>query len=95
MTLHEELSLIDALYCVCATITTLGYGDESFATARGRMFAVFWILSSTVCLAQFFFYLTELYTERRQRSLLKWVLNRKLTFADIEVADLDNDNVVR
>ncbi|XP_056685250.1 two-pore potassium channel 1 isoform X2 [Spinacia oleracea] len=73
---------------------TLGYGDESFATSRGRLFAVFWILSSTICLAQFFFYLTELYTERRQKSFLDWVLTRKLTHADIEAADLDDDNVV-
>lgn len=92
---HEGMSTIDAFYCVCATITTLGYGDESFVTAKGRMFGVFWILSSTICLAQFFYCLTELYSERRQRYLLKRVLGRKLTFADIEAADLDNDNVVR
>ncbi|XP_021719828.1 two-pore potassium channel 1-like [Chenopodium quinoa] len=94
LTLHEEMDLIDAFYCVCATVTTLGYGDESFASAKSRLFAVFWILCSTMCLAQFFFYLTELYTERRQKTFLDWVLSRKLTLADIEEADLDNDNVV-
>ncbi|MCE6983527.1 hypothetical protein EI534_40505, partial [Pseudomonas frederiksbergensis] len=26
----EDLSLFDAFYCVCATITTLGYGDKSY-----------------------------------------------------------------
>ncbi|XP_056695669.1 two-pore potassium channel 1-like [Spinacia oleracea] len=60
----------------------------------GRIFVVSWILSSTICLAQFFFYLTELYTERRQKSFLDWVLTRKLTHADIQAADLDDDNVV-
>ncbi|KAK9715113.1 hypothetical protein RND81_06G144500 [Saponaria officinalis] len=92
--LHENMELIDAFYCVCATITTLGYGDESFVTKGGRIFAVFWILSSTLCLAHFFFYLTQLYTEGRRSAVLKWVLDRKLTFADIEAADLDNDNVL-
>ncbi|XP_057538342.1 two-pore potassium channel 1-like [Amaranthus tricolor] len=91
---HEEMSFIDAFYCVCATITTLGYGDESFGTVKGRVFGVFWILSSTICLGQFFFYLTEVYTERTQRYLLKWVLSRKFTLDDIEAADLDHDNVV-
>ncbi|XP_068310646.1 two-pore potassium channel 1-like isoform X2 [Pyrus communis] len=41
----EKLSLVDAFYCVCCTITTLGYGDKSFSTQAGRVFAVFWILT--------------------------------------------------
>lgn len=95
LSLVEKLSLIDAFYCVCATITTLGYGDESFSTGFGRAFSVFWILSSTICLAQFFLYLAELYTEGRQRSIVDWVLTRKMTVSDLEGADLDHDHVVR
>ncbi|KAK6124537.1 hypothetical protein DH2020_041722 [Rehmannia glutinosa] len=90
----EGLGLFDAFYCVCATITTLGYGDESFSTSGGRLFAVFWILISTICLAQFFYSLAELYTERRRKSLVSWVLSRKLTVSDLEAADLDNDKVM-
>lgn len=90
----EELSFMDAFYCVCSTITTLGYGDESFSTRGGRIFAIFWILSSTICLAQFFLYLAELCTERRQRAMANWVLTRKLTFSDLEAADLDHDKIV-
>ncbi|XP_050139952.1 two-pore potassium channel 1-like isoform X4 [Malus sylvestris] len=41
----EKLSLVDSFYCVCCTITTLGYGDKSFSTQAGRAFAVFWILT--------------------------------------------------
>ncbi|PON38119.1 Two pore domain potassium channel [Parasponia andersonii] len=90
----EHLELMDAFYCVCSTITTLGYGDESFSTRTGRVFAVFWILGSTICLAQFFIYLAELFTESRQRSLVKWVLNRRLTSSELEAADFDQDKVV-
>ncbi|XP_062088500.1 two-pore potassium channel 1-like [Humulus lupulus] len=90
----ENLEFMDAFYCVCSTITTLGYGDESFSTEGGRVFGIFWILGSTICLAQFFVYLAELYTETRQKSLIKWVLNRKFTDADLEAADLDQDEVV-
>lgn len=90
----ENLDFVDALYCVCSTVTTLGYGDKSFSTAAGRIFAVFWILSSTICLAQSFAYLAELYTEDRQRSLAKMVLTRKLSLSDLEAADLDGDKVV-
>ncbi|XP_042518980.1 two-pore potassium channel 1-like isoform X2 [Macadamia integrifolia] len=91
----EKLDLVDAFYCVCSTITTLGYGDKSFSTETGRVFAVFWILTSTICLAQFFLCLAELNTERRQHVLVDWVINRRTTSTDLEAADLDHDGVVR
>lgn len=94
LTLVEKLDLVDAFYCVCSTITTLGYGDKSFSTQSGRVFAIFWILTSTICLAQFFLYVAELSTENRQRLLVKWVLTRKMTNVDLEAADLDQDGVV-
>ncbi|KAK6947072.1 Potassium channel domain [Dillenia turbinata] len=90
----EKLDTLDAFYCVCSTITTLGYGDRSFSTSAGRAFAVFWILTSTVCVAQFFLYLAEVSTESRQKALAKWVLNRRMTNVDLEAADLDEDGVV-
>ncbi|XP_059444527.1 two-pore potassium channel 1-like [Corylus avellana] len=88
----EKLDLIDAFYCACVTITTLGYGDQSFKTKGGRIFAVFWILISTITLAQFFVYIAELNTESRHWELVKRVLSRKMTEADVEAADLDQDN---
>ncbi|RXI07232.1 hypothetical protein DVH24_026368 [Malus domestica] len=45
----EKLSLMDAFYCVCSTISTLGYGDKSFSTQAGGVFAMFWILKGTIC----------------------------------------------
>ncbi|XWS51752.1 hypothetical protein CRYUN_Cryun11dG0010200 [Craigia yunnanensis] len=90
----ENLDLVDAFYCVCSTITTLGYGDKSFSTEGGRIFAIFWILAGTICLAQFFLYIAELNTENRQKALVKWVLSRRTTNVDLEAADLDNDGVV-
>ncbi|XP_022734272.1 two-pore potassium channel 1-like [Durio zibethinus] len=90
----ENLDLVDAFYCVCSTITTLGYGDKSFSTKGGRIFAVFWILAGTICLAQFFLYIAELNTENRQKALAKWVLTRRVTNVDLEAADLDDDGVV-
>jgi len=94
LALVEKLDFVDAFYCVCATITTLGYGDRSFSTEAGRIFAVFWILVSTVCLAQFFLYVAELYTERRQNALVQWVLARRVTNTDLEAADMDNNGHV-
>ncbi|KAF8409725.1 hypothetical protein HHK36_005804 [Tetracentron sinense] len=90
----EKMGFVDGFYCVCSSITTLGYGDKSFSTEAGRVFAVFWIPTSTICVAQLFLYLAELYTESRQRSLVKWVLTRRMTPEDFEAADLDDDGVI-
>lgn len=90
----EKLDLVDAFYCVCCTITTLGYGDKSFSTEAGRIFAIFWIPIGALCLAQFFLYISELNSESRQRALVKWVLTRRMTNVDLEAADLDEDGVV-
>ncbi|XP_022852584.1 two-pore potassium channel 1 [Olea europaea var. sylvestris] len=90
----EKLNFIDAFYCVCSTITTLGYGDKSVSTKAGRVFAIFWILTSTLCLAQFFCYIAELNTESRQKDLVKWVLTRTMTNVDLEAADLQGDGKV-
>lgn len=92
--LVEKLDPVDAFYCVCVTITTLGYGDHSFSTEGGRIFAVMWILTSTICLGQFFFYIAELNTEKRQRALVKCVLTRPVTNLDLEAADMDDDGTV-
>lgn len=91
---YEKMPVIEAFYCVCSTVTTLGYGDKSFNSGTGRLFAVFWILTSTVCLAQFFLYVAELNAETKQRELVKWVLTRRITNNDLEAADLDEDGVV-
>ncbi|KAI4307877.1 hypothetical protein L6164_031007 [Bauhinia variegata] len=90
----EKLSIVDSFYCVCSTLTTLGYGDKSFSTLAGRIFAVFWILTGTICLAQLFLYVAELNAETRQKALVRWVLTRKMTYLDLEAADLDDDGTV-
>lgn len=90
----EKLDFIDSFYCVCSTITTLGYGDKSFSSEWGRVFAVVWIVVSTLFLAQFFFYLAEWTTEHKQKKLAKWVLTRRTTKLDLEAADIDDNHIV-
>ncbi|XP_006658212.2 two pore potassium channel b-like [Oryza brachyantha] len=90
----EGMRPVDALYCACATVTTLGYGDRSFSSEAGRAFAVAWITVSTVVVALFFLYAAEVYTERRQREVARWVARRRTTSMDLEAADLDGDRRV-
>lgn len=90
----EKLDIVDAFYCVCSTVTTLGYGDKSFSTKGGRIFAIFWILTSTICLAQFLCYIAELNAENRQKALVHYVLTKKMTNVDLEAADVDDNGTV-
>lgn len=90
----EDLDFVHAFYCVIGTLTGLGYIDKCFSTTGGRVFALFWILLGTIYVAQLLFTFALLHTERRQRSLVKWVLKRKTTVSDLEAADFDGDGVV-
>nr|TKV91311.1 hypothetical protein SEVIR_9G087701v2 [Setaria viridis] len=62
----EKPSLVDSFYCVCATMTTLGYVDKCFSSKLGPIFAIFWVIMSTILLAQFFQYVAELAENARQ-----------------------------
>lgn len=94
LTLEEGMRGVDAFYCACATMTTLGYGDRSFYSEPGRAFAAAWIAVSTVVVALFFLYGAELGAEERQRALARWVLTRRITTTDLEAADVDGDSRV-
>ncbi|KAJ9154185.1 hypothetical protein P3X46_027548 [Hevea brasiliensis] len=89
----EDLNIIDALFCVCSTVSTLGFGDKSFSTAGGRAFGIFWILSSTLGMGQFYLYVAELFTESRQKALVNWILTWRMTNLDLETDKIDNDRV--
>ncbi|KAJ0102038.1 hypothetical protein Patl1_03959 [Pistacia atlantica] len=67
LALVEGMDFVDAFYCVCSTITTLG---------------------------RFFLHIAELNTLKRQKKLVNWVLNRRMTAIDLEAADLDGDGDV-
>lgn len=90
----ENLSVIDAFFCVCATITSLGYTKKSFSSAGGRVFAIFWIFTSVVCLGHLFFCIAELNAEHKQKKLVKKFLAKRMTSRDLEAADLDDDGRV-
>uniref|UniRef100_A0A6M2EK39 Potassium channel domain-containing protein n=1 Tax=Populus davidiana TaxID=266767 RepID=A0A6M2EK39_9ROSI len=89
----EDLDAVDSFYCVCSTISTLGYGDKSFSTGYGRMFAVVWIMTGTVGLGQLYMYIVELFTESRQRKLVNWVLTKMMANSDFEAVKIDDDAV--
>ncbi|CAK9877579.1 unnamed protein product [Sphagnum jensenii] len=90
----EKLSWIDALYCTIMSITTVGYGDHTFKSFTGRLFAAVWLLFSTLAVARCFLYLTEARVEKRHRAIAKWVLRRQFSVGDLIKADLDHDGCI-
>ncbi|KAL9444667.1 hypothetical protein AB3S75_017788 [Citrus x aurantiifolia] len=81
------MDVVDAIYCSCASITTLGCGDMSFSKSGGRIFAVYWILISCISLTLLFH--AELNIERRLSSLVKRVLAYKSRHEDLETCVAD------
>ncbi|CAM6008559.1 unnamed protein product [Sphagnum balticum] len=90
----EKLHWIDALYCTIMSVTTVGYGDQTFKSFQGRLFAALWLLVSTLAVARCFLYLAEVRVDKRHRAIAKWVLQRGLTFADLVQADLDHNGCI-
>ncbi|KAL0843221.1 hypothetical protein Bca101_016466 [Brassica carinata] len=56
---HEEFDLIDSVYLSVISTATVGYGDEAFQTVYGRVFAVVWIIMSSLAVTTFFYYFGE------------------------------------
>ncbi|TYJ01454.1 hypothetical protein E1A91_A13G154600v1 [Gossypium mustelinum] len=84
----EGMEIEDAVYCACTTMTTVGFGDESFSSEFGRMFGVLWIFTGTSCLGQLFLYVAEVYTDIEAKKLVKWVIaSNIIDKKDFEAAD--------
>ncbi|XVE83622.1 hypothetical protein DITRI_Ditri16bG0101900 [Diplodiscus trichospermus] len=86
----ENLDWVDSFYLSVTSVTTVGYGDIAFTTLKGRCFAILWLLLSTFAVARAFLFLTELRIEKRNRRIVKRVLQTKTTPGDLVAGDLDN-----
>ncbi|KAL4603925.1 two-pore potassium channel 5 [Castanea sativa] len=90
----EDLDWIDSVYLSVMSVTTVGYGDRAFKTLPGRLFAVVWLLFSTLMVARAFLYLVEARIDKRHRSIAKWVLSRDITVQDLLAADVNNNGFI-
>lgn len=91
----ERHSWMDAFYGTVMSVTTVGYGDHTFKTLKGRLFAAVWLLLSTLAVARAFVYLTEARVDKRHRKIAKWVMAREMTVSDLMAADMDHDGCIR
>lgn len=91
----ENYGWLDSLYLSIMSVTTVGYGDDTFNTTIGRLFASIWCLVSTLAVARAFLYLAEARIDKRHRKLAKIVLGKDLTVSEFLAADIDNNGSVR
>ncbi|KAF5190322.1 Two-pore potassium channel [Thalictrum thalictroides] len=91
----EELNWVDSVYLSVMSVTTVGYGDRAFKTLSGRLFASIWLLFSTMAVGRAFLYLAEARIDKRQRRIVKWVLQRDITVQDLLAADVNNNGFIR
>jgi potassium channel subfamily K len=73
---------------------TLRYGDRSFRTPVGRVFATFWLLLSVLTVAKSVTLIAEARLAKRQGKFVKEVLSKGMTSTDFMAADIDNDGSV-
>ncbi|KAJ8455360.1 hypothetical protein OPV22_035174 [Ensete ventricosum] len=92
--LLENVDWMDAVYLSVMSVTTVGYGDGSFKTTRGRIFASIWLLVSTLAVGKAFLYLVEARINKRHQRIAKWILKRDLTVKDLFAADLNQKGFI-
>lgn len=75
----ERLSWTDSFYVSMMSSTTVGYGDMSFQTTAGRLFALVWVLPSTLAVARLFVTVAD----AREAIAFGPILNREISIKDL------------
>ncbi|KAI9127367.1 hypothetical protein K1719_001926 [Acacia pycnantha] len=87
----EKLGWMDSFYLSVMSVTTVGYGDRAFESFAGRIFAVIWLLLSTLAVARAFLYLAEARVDKRNKRMAKWILGHDMSVSEFLAADLDHN----
>ncbi len=92
---YENFTLIDAFYMSCITLTTIGLGDVSPKTDGGKIFALFWIFSGTLCFAKLIADYSNYFINKKQQKMYDNIIKRSSSdIDDLEEMDFDkNGNV--
>jgi len=81
-TLYEDLSIIDAVYMACISLTTIGFGDIVPETDGGKIFAIFWIFGGTLFVAKFIADYFEYFVDIRQQKIYDNIINSAIVNYD-------------
>ncbi len=81
-------------YFFIVTATSVGYGDVYPESQKTRLFAVLFIPCSVMVMAELFGRLIKVYLERKAHEAEEEFLNRRMTLADFNRMDIDQNGSV-
>lgn len=90
----QGLSIVDSVYLVCMSATTIGFGDLDPSTPASRLFATVWLIFSTLGLAKVLADYTDTRLRAKQRRASARLLSANLTERDFTILDQDGDGTV-
>ncbi|GAB0494699.1 hypothetical protein MMPV_005995 [Pyropia vietnamensis] len=90
----QGLSIVDSVYLVCMSATTIGFGDLDPSTPASRLFATVWLIFSTLGLAKVLADYTDTRLRAKQRRASSRLLSAHLTEHDFKILDEDGDGTV-
>jgi len=88
------LSVLDALYMVIITITTVGLGDYTPHKSNGKLFALIFMSVGTYLLARFVGSIGEAVAERKHNQFVKERLLKKVDKDEYGILDSDRDGKI-
>jgi potassium channel subfamily K, other eukaryote len=87
----QNLSLVDTIHLVTATLTTVGFGDLSPQTSIGKTFGIVWLLLSSLGLANMLGQWGELKLRRSEVEMTKQLMSSSMSEAVYDEIDADGD----
>ncbi|KAG1659199.1 hypothetical protein FOA52_005677 [Chlamydomonas sp. UWO 241] len=93
-TLAEGLSPVQALYVVCVSVTTVGFGDVVPLQQGTKLFATVWLAVSSLALAKCVSLVVEMNNEKKLKALRASLLQRDLDDHLFSRFDMDGDGKV-
>lgn len=87
----QSLSVVDTLYLIAATLTTVGYGDHHPVTPSGKMFAILWLGLGTVSLANVLGQWSDFKVRQREAAQAKRLMASRMSEEIYATIDTDRD----
>lgn len=89
--LLQGLSIVDTLYLVVATLTTVGFGDHHPKTWPGKLFATIWLVLGTAGLANVISRWSDLRQRQREANEAKTLMSSRMSNEIYESIDTNHD----
>mmetsp|Transcript_27355 Transcript_27355/g.42053 ORF Transcript_27355/g.42053 Transcript_27355/m.42053 type:complete len:212 (-) Transcript_27355:186-821(-) len=90
----EDWSILESLYFLVVTATTMGYGDVTPKTPEMRLVALFFTPLAVAVFGVILGNIAQIYMDQKRDESEKKFLTRELTLSDLEAMDENHDQKV-